>query len=55
MSTITSVAWQRSPCQAGRRVNAWAPGCSTRGIHAKFSIRELVLFEICQKLLMFGT
>jgi hypothetical protein len=29
--------------------------CSTCGIHAEFSIPELVLFEIYQKLLMSGT
>ena len=36
-------------------VNEWVASSSTCGIHAKFSIPELVLFEIYQKLLMFGT
>jgi hypothetical protein len=51
----TSVAWQRSPCQVGTGVNAWVASCSTCGIHAEFSIPELVLFEISKKLLMSGT
>ena len=33
-------------------VNAWVASCSTCGIHAEFSIFELLLFEIYQKLLM---
>jgi len=37
-----SAAWQHSLCQAGRGVNAWVASCSACGIHAEFSIPELV-------------